>query len=57
MQLTSLLMRIVVALTGSSPVVEISKLGLDRFDSQGRSSLATDPIALPFPRSPNPVPS
>jgi hypothetical protein len=24
-------------------------LGLDRFDEAGRSRLATDPIALPFP--------
>jgi hypothetical protein len=24
-------------------------LGLDRFDSTGRSKLAPDPIALPFP--------
>ena len=24
-------------------------LGLDRFDAEGRSRLATDPIALPFP--------
>ena len=38
-----------VALTGSSPVVETEDLGLDRFDAQGRSRLATDPVALPFP--------
>jgi hypothetical protein len=38
-----------VALTGSSEVVEVSQLGLDRFDEAGRSRLATDPIALPFP--------
>jgi sarcosine oxidase subunit beta len=38
-----------VALTGSSPVVDVADLGLDRFDEQGRSRLATDPIALPFP--------
>ena len=30
-------------------VVDVSDLGLDRFDAQGRSRLATDPIALPFP--------
>jgi sarcosine oxidase subunit beta len=38
-----------VALTGSSGVVDTADLGLDRFDEQGRSRLATDPIALPFP--------
>ena len=38
-----------VALTGSSEVVDTSELGLDRFDDAGRSRLATDPIALPFP--------
>jgi sarcosine oxidase, subunit beta len=38
-----------VALTGSSEVVDTSTLGLDRFDDAGRSRLATDPIALPFP--------
>jgi len=38
-----------VALTGSSDVVDVSVLGLDRFDEAGRSRLATDPIALPFP--------
>ena len=27
----------------------MSDLGLDRFDEHGRSRLATDPIALPFP--------
>jgi hypothetical protein len=26
-------------------------LGLDRFDAEGRSRLAPDPIALPFPVS------
>jgi sarcosine oxidase, subunit beta len=38
-----------VALTGSSDVVDTAVLGLDRFDDEGRSCLATDPIALPFP--------
>ena len=38
-----------VVLTGASDVVDTSILGLDRFDAEGRSSLATDPIALPFP--------
>jgi hypothetical protein len=38
-----------VALTGTSDVVDAAQLGLDRFDGAGRSRLATDPIALPFP--------
>ncbi len=38
-----------LALTGHTDVVDVSDLGLDRFDEQGRSRLATDPIALPFP--------
>jgi sarcosine oxidase subunit beta len=36
-------------LTGTSDVVDTAPLGLDRFDEHGRSSLAADPIALPFP--------
>jgi sarcosine oxidase, subunit beta len=38
-----------VALTGSTDVLDVSSLGLDRFDEAGRSRLASDPIALPFP--------
>jgi glycine/D-amino acid oxidase-like deaminating enzyme len=38
-----------VALTGSSEVLDVSPLGLHRFDEAGHSRLATDPIALPFP--------
>jgi len=38
-----------VALTGRSAVTDTADLGLDRFDEAGRSKLATDPIALPFP--------
>lgn len=38
-----------LALTGRSDVVDCDPLGLDRFDESGRSRLATDPIALPFP--------
>jgi len=38
-----------VALTGASDVVDTPRLGLDRFDEQGRSKLAADPVALPFP--------
>jgi len=38
-----------VALTGASGITDASLLGLDRFDESGRSRLAADPIALPFP--------
>ena len=38
-----------VALSGTSSVTDVSDLGLDRFDENGNSRLATDPIALPFP--------
>jgi sarcosine oxidase, subunit beta len=40
-----------LVLTGTSDVTDTSFLGLDRFDAQGRSSLAVDPIALPFPEA------
>jgi len=38
-----------LALTGRTDVVDVTDLGLDRFDAAGRSRLAPDPIALPFP--------
>jgi sarcosine oxidase subunit beta len=38
-----------VALGGTADIADIAQLGLDRFDEHGRSRLATDPIALPFP--------
>jgi sarcosine oxidase subunit beta len=41
-----------VALTGTSAVVDVSALGMGRFNADGRSTLASDPIALPFPASP-----
>jgi len=40
-----------VALTGTSAVTDVAALGLDRFDADGNSALAADPIALPFPGS------
>jgi sarcosine oxidase subunit beta len=40
-----------VALTGTSDLVDVTDLGLGRFDAGGRSRLATDPIALPFPEA------
>jgi sarcosine oxidase, subunit beta len=39
-----------LALTGTSDVVDTASLGLDRFDDSGRSRLAADPVALPFPQ-------
>jgi sarcosine oxidase subunit beta len=39
-----------ICLHGATSVVDVSDLGLDRFDHEGRSRLAPDPIALPFPR-------
>ena len=38
-----------VALNGTSEITDVSQLGLDRFDDTGRSKLAADPVALPFP--------
>lgn len=38
-----------LTLTGRTDVVDVTDLGLDRFDADGRSRLAPDPIALPFP--------
>jgi sarcosine oxidase subunit beta len=38
-----------VSLNGTTDVVDTTDLGLERFDASGRSRLAADPIALPFP--------
>jgi sarcosine oxidase, subunit beta len=46
-----------LALEGKTSLIDVSQLGLDRFDEDGRSRLATDPIALPFPQLPPPQPS
>jgi sarcosine oxidase, subunit beta len=40
-----------LAVTGTTDVVDVIDLGLDRFDEHGRSRLAPDPIALPFPET------
>ncbi len=40
-----------LVLTGDTDVVDVTDLGLDRFDAAGRSRLAPDPIALPFPET------
>jgi sarcosine oxidase subunit beta len=34
---------------GTTDVIDDADLGLDRFDAEGRSRLAADPIALPYP--------
>jgi sarcosine oxidase, subunit beta len=38
-----------LALAGRTDVVDVTDLGLDRFDARGRSRLATDPVTLPYP--------
>jgi len=38
-----------LAIDGTTSLVDVTELGLDRFDADGRSRLASDPIALPFP--------
>jgi sarcosine oxidase subunit beta len=38
-----------LALHGATLVTDVAFLGLDRFGADGRSRLAPDPIALPFP--------
>ncbi|GAA2114593.1 FAD-binding oxidoreductase [Nocardioides bigeumensis] len=38
-----------LVLTGRTDLLDITDLGLDRFDADGRSRVAADPIALPFP--------
>jgi sarcosine oxidase subunit beta len=40
-----------LAVAGRTDIVDVTDLGLDRFDEQGRSRFASDPIALPFPLS------
>ena len=40
-----------LALGGSTDLMDWSEFGLDRFDEQGRSRAAPDPVALPFPAS------
>ena len=40
-----------LAIRAATSVIDTGDLGLDRFDAEGRSRLATDPIALPFPVS------
>jgi sarcosine oxidase subunit beta len=42
-----------LALHGRTDLLDVTELGLDRFDADGRSKLAADPIALPFPQTVN----
>jgi hypothetical protein len=42
-----------LVLRGRTELTDVGDLGLDRFDAQGRSRLAADPIALPFPLDAN----
>ena len=39
-----------LVLSGGTDLLDVTDLGLDRFDADGRSRLAADPIALPFPQ-------
>jgi sarcosine oxidase, subunit beta len=38
-----------LVVSGTTDVIDVGDLGLDRFDEHGRSRLVPDPIALPFP--------
>jgi sarcosine oxidase subunit beta len=38
-----------LAVDGRTDLIDVSDLGLDRFDAAGRSRIQPDPIALPFP--------
>ena len=40
-----------LVLEGRTELIDATDLGLDRFDEHGRSRLAPDPIALPFPEA------
>jgi sarcosine oxidase subunit beta len=43
-----------LVLHDKTDLVDVTDLGLDRFDEHGRSKLAADPIALPFPETISP---
>jgi sarcosine oxidase subunit beta len=38
-----------LVIDGRTELIDASDLGLDRFDAEGRSRLAGDPVALPYP--------
>lgn len=39
-----------LVLHGTTDLLDLTDLGLERFDADGRSRLAADPVALPFPQ-------
>jgi sarcosine oxidase subunit beta len=43
-----------LVVSGTTDVVDVTDLGLERFDEHGRSRLDPDPIALPFPHPADP---
>ncbi|MFL5686267.1 MAG: NAD(P)/FAD-dependent oxidoreductase [Chloroflexota bacterium] len=38
-----------LVLRGRTDLIDVSELGLDRFDAEGRSRVASDSVALPYP--------
>jgi sarcosine oxidase subunit beta len=40
-----------LAVHGATSIIDVTDLGLDRFDEHGRSRLAPDAVALPYPVS------
>jgi sarcosine oxidase subunit beta len=38
-----------LVVAGETDLIDVSDLGLDRFDAEGRSRMASDPVALPYP--------
>ena len=40
-----------LAVHGATSLVDVTDLGLDRFDEHGRSRVAPEPVALPYPSS------
>jgi glycine/D-amino acid oxidase-like deaminating enzyme len=40
-----------LVLRGRTELIDVTDLGLDRFDAEGHSRLASDPVALPYPRA------
>lgn len=39
-----------LALHGETALLDVTDLGMDRFDEEGRSRLVSEPLALPFPK-------
>jgi glycine/D-amino acid oxidase-like deaminating enzyme len=38
-----------LTLRGRTDLIDVSDLGLDRFDAEGRSRVPSDSVALPYP--------